>query len=757
VRYFVFDEVGNQLRSIDELGKTTYFTYDGLDRQTHVKDQAAAVTYTGYDSRSSMVLRLDADNRSTYMGYDAAARRTALWFAAPSSPDTPIYYGYDTVGNMTTVQDNTVATANYFTFDRLDRLTKEFTTAGAVYYAYDKAGLKARLKDPALNETYYGYDVASRLAHAQLLDGTPRAQYYEYDGSGMLVKKASPQNRVLTYYNYDNAGRQSQILARDNAGDVISYFAYTRLENGLASIVLREDDGLTAYGWDQLDRLVSEQQYTPFPSSLVYSVLYSYDAASNRIRKTDALNSLPTYYGYDSRNLIYQERFKQGVVFPTNYYAFDASQRMTQQYTDAVATTPQAFYYSYNQRNMATQIVNKQSGADLPRYFRYNGVGEAVAVVDTNNPALPTSYWTFDGSKLIADSTPGGTTTAYRHNQSQNARESFIEYAAGASHSGSPVVDERGSVYRGKGLPPGSDVDETFAYSFFGENIGATGGAVDQRARFGQPVHVRLTSAALDLSIAVAGRVYVHRIALFCTGPLQLLLQDRGTTPTGTANPNETRKCKPVGIVGKVAEKEPETLGGVRIDIAQAAATIVFSVTFSEDTTDTKACKFCQYVHSVTEREQGALGGLPPKVGVGSADLPLDPDFERTHLGADGKVRPSTPNCDAKPGYGLDADFGGGFPDIEGSRARESINYDPDSDTSTSGVSITDATRVDNRRDPAGPDTPTFERRTTSYVLFVTGTDGSERNCAVSFTLEVRKAMGGERTPSVTDIKECKS
>jgi len=31
----------------------------------------------------------------------------------------------------------------------------------------------------------------------------------------MLVKKASPQNRVLTYYNYDNAGRQLQILARD--------------------------------------------------------------------------------------------------------------------------------------------------------------------------------------------------------------------------------------------------------------------------------------------------------------------------------------------------------------------------------------------------------------------------------------------------------------------------------------------------------------------------------------------------------------
>jgi hypothetical protein len=99
----------------------------------------------------------------------------------------------------------------------------------------------------------------------------------------------------------------------------------------------------------------------------------------------------------------------------TTTYTFDASQRLVRQQVD----TTEVHYFTYNERNMLTQVQDYVvgGGGDTNRYFAYNGLGERVFGVDgTANP----SYWTYDGSTLLAENVDGSM-NQFRHNSARQA------------------------------------------------------------------------------------------------------------------------------------------------------------------------------------------------------------------------------------------------------------------------------------------------------------------------------------------------
>jgi YD repeat-containing protein len=180
-----------------------------------------------------------------------------------------------------------MSTWTKFEYDKLDRVTKKVTQAGTVYYAYDKTGLKTSLKDADLNESVYVYDGAGRLSKVEL--DAARTTYLHYDDSGMVVKKLLHQSKVQTYYTWDRAGRLEHLVNLDDSGNEITYFHYTRDENGAPTRIDRKTNGgeYHTLQYDDLDRLELEdhlQPSTPMDLSL-FRADYAYDAAGNRTVK----------------------------------------------------------------------------------------------------------------------------------------------------------------------------------------------------------------------------------------------------------------------------------------------------------------------------------------------------------------------------------------------------------------------------------------------------------------------------------------
>jgi YD repeat-containing protein len=465
VRYYAYDSVGNQTQRSDELGQTTYLTYDLLNRLQSSKDQAAAVTYLGYDARGSVVKRVDADGRSTYYVYDGARRLTQQTFQNPVSGETadkPIYFAYDLVGNAVTVADDTISTANYFAFDRLDRLTQKSTLAGTMYLSYDKSSKRSQVTYPdklgtpsGFTGVYYTFDANGRLSTAAAFDGAGnRPASYSYDKAGLPKIRTLNGTSVMAYYFYDGAGRLSQLANRGPAyATLISYFSYGLDANGNTTSITREGGLNTYYTFDALDRLTSERWKGA--SGLVYGYNYNFDAASNRSNRTNETTNKATYYTYNSLNLMTVERQKQ-LVDDLSQFAYDSSQRMIRQDYN-LNVSPASYYFTYDQRNEIKRIHNQAFSPATDRYFAYDGAGERVMAIDGGNP----TYWTYDGNKLVSVRDSAGTVTQFCQNAFMMPGN-VIEYRNADGVNAYPAFDQRANEQNIQGGPNETQYRDTY-------------------------------------------------------------------------------------------------------------------------------------------------------------------------------------------------------------------------------------------------------------------------------------------------------
>lgn len=478
--------------------RVTLSTYDGLNRQSKVIDALGSQTYMGYDSRSSAVLRLDADGRATYMAHDPARRVEKTWFANPvagESADSPIYYGYDQVGNVRITDDRVGGIGvSYHDFDKMDRVTKKFTLGGAVYYAYDLSGIKTSLKDADLQENVYVYDAAGRLTTLQVAAG--RSAYYHYDASGLATTRLLPGNDVQAYMSYDVAGRLLDLVNHNPTNGVLSSNVYTRNENGAITKIVQQFGQHTYYDYDALDRQTRDFVFDGFDT--VRDNRYSYDVASNRSTKSDLVAPSETYYAHDARNLLTSEHVLSGA---TAYYDHDASQRMTRQRSSSEAT-----YFAHSQRDQVSRVQHAAASPDLIHYFSYNGTGERVRVRE----GAAEAYWSHDGSKLMAERKSTGTTAKrYRHNTSRVAG-GIVEVEANdltvPNNRAHPAYNEDGSVVQ---LATSSDIPESYTYDRFG--VTSDSGATTQRARYVSDGLIALATTQ-DIYLTPGG-LYLPRVS----------------------------------------------------------------------------------------------------------------------------------------------------------------------------------------------------------------------------------------------------
>jgi RHS repeat-associated protein len=187
---------------------TTQYQYDALGRTKTVIHPDLTTVNTVYSANCTTVT--DEAGKGRKSCSDGLGRATNV-YEAPTGVNYQTVYQYDTLGNLTCVeQHGTTASASgcagsgdvgsmwrvrRFTYDSLSRLlsaknpeTGNGSSYGIINYSYDADGNMKTKQSPAPNQTgtatvtiTYNYDEINRLTSKTYSDGSP-AVYYGYDG-----------------------------------------------------------------------------------------------------------------------------------------------------------------------------------------------------------------------------------------------------------------------------------------------------------------------------------------------------------------------------------------------------------------------------------------------------------------------------------------------------------------------------------------------------------------------------------------------
>ncbi len=303
--HYVYDEVGNLLTIIDAELRETHFTYDGMNRLLTEVDADNNLWQYGYDAVGNRTWRIDANGyRTDYTYYPDNQPETISY----ELDGTTVAYSYDPNNNRTEMVDHLGTTT--WVYDPLNRVTEVNDAFGRVLgYGYDAVGNRTSLTYNDGRIVQYAYYDNNWLRTAT--DPESNVTHYERDGVGLVITTTNP-NQTVSIASYDRANR---LLTLENvqiggAQTTNSTFSYTYNEVGHRTQMVAE------YGWrnpavvtsdytyDGLRRLIRDED-----SEGIWTD-YTFDRVGNRLilnTNDDSLSPRPfdektIYYSYSDAN-----------------------------------------------------------------------------------------------------------------------------------------------------------------------------------------------------------------------------------------------------------------------------------------------------------------------------------------------------------------------------------------------------------------------------------------------------------------------
>ncbi|MBX7185677.1 MAG: hypothetical protein K1Y01_11080 [Vicinamibacteria bacterium] len=171
--------------------RDVYYSYDNANRVTLVANAAASpsIVYANdFLYHPSGAIREFRPNGGTSPKQTFTYHPTRYWLASVNTGLRSLGYGYDDVGNVTSITESTRTGMNRsFTYDNLHRLKTAtgFWGGGARTYSYDNYG--NRTNDPMANTTSWLYDSGFRLTRPS----SSGAATLGYNSLGNLVSDPS--------------------------------------------------------------------------------------------------------------------------------------------------------------------------------------------------------------------------------------------------------------------------------------------------------------------------------------------------------------------------------------------------------------------------------------------------------------------------------------------------------------------------------------------------------------------------------------
>ena len=274
----------------------TITSYDALGRVLTVTPPDSAVTTTSYSGNLTTVT--DPGGKARQTQTDALGQLSQA-VEAPGGLAYPTTYGYDTLGNLTSVTQG--VQTRTFAYDSLSRLvTATNPESGTLQYEYDANGNLTKRTDCLGTITQYYYDGLNRVCSRTYAEGlgvsaTPDVTL-TYDGVGTgansLGRLSTVANSVSStlYSGYDPVGRVS---------------GSTQLTDGQARAFV--------YTYDRAGHMVTQQ----YPSGRTVSSAFDSGGRASWTRGNFAIYSYQ--FDYDAGQLTKSFRLGNGLYEQRRY------------------------------------------------------------------------------------------------------------------------------------------------------------------------------------------------------------------------------------------------------------------------------------------------------------------------------------------------------------------------------------------------------------------------------------------------------
>jgi len=329
--------------------------------------------------------------------FNGSTQATALATAGAVNTADYEQYGYDNVGNRTSLRKRDGNVINYTYNGRNFLITKDLpgTTTGDVYYTYDLRGLQtsARFGSATGLGVIEAWDGFGRKTSSTInLGGVSRALTYQYDDDGDRTRITYPNGTDNVQYDYDGNDRMSALRPNGASAVTISYNW-----KGQRARIDRPSNVPTLYGYDDIGR-VNSITHDLWSTANDYSETLTYNAASQILSRQVGNDLYAWNAANGSKSYAPDGLNRYGAVAGTSY-AYDLNGNLTSDGTTI---------YSYDVENRLTGASGAKSAT-----INYDPLGR---IFQTGGGAAGTTTFLYDGDDLVAryDST-GAMLRSYAH------------------------------------------------------------------------------------------------------------------------------------------------------------------------------------------------------------------------------------------------------------------------------------------------------------------------------------------------------
>lgn len=409
---YEYDETYNRLtKTIDVNQKETIYSYDILNRLTKTESTVNGQTVSVENTYDKDRLTSMTKNGSGYFyGYDSLGNNTTVSVGNAANSVLLTRNNYETYNGVYStgiLKDSEYQNGQKvgFTYDSLYRMIAK--TANGVdkfRYEYDNTGNLGYKKDLVNNVDFrYIYDLANRLI--QVKDTRGNQVKYEYDANNNINKVSENLGgtkydtaytydkdnklKVITYgsstktYNYDTLARLVNMEVKTGTGyKYNTAFTYAPGVNGATSsrIKTMENDGkVITYTYNAAGNIETITQNGQ-------EIRYTYNALNEVVREDNAVQNKTILYGYDL----------SGNILSKTEYPYT---------TGTVGTATSSISYSYGDAVWKDKLTSY--------------AGKAITYDAMGNPTQYDGYtFTWEMGRQLASMTGNGKNLAYKYNDS---------------------------------------------------------------------------------------------------------------------------------------------------------------------------------------------------------------------------------------------------------------------------------------------------------------------------------------------------
>jgi len=378
-----------------EIGTSiTSNTYDaGGNYITSIKDQVGNTVSYGYDAVGNQTSIKDGEGQTTAFAYDNRNLLTKVTDAKLGVTS----YGYDGNGNRITVTDakNSLTKYDYNEFNLVSKITNPLNKV--TQFEYDRNGNQTKIVFPKSDSITSTFDALNRL-NGTFVNGVKKWGYgYDANGNMTSVTDVSGSSKTFTYDNNDRLTQEAKESAKTDYGyDPNDNLTSVKFTAGTANFSAE-------FAYNKLNQLIALSRNGANRAKFVY------DERGN-VTSVKRANNSYTSLQYDEANRLSElKNYKNdGTVLNSYKYSYDSNSNQT-----SILTDKGTISYVYDSLN---QLTKETLTDGIVISYEYDVAGNRTKKIETKGTTTTTTAYSYNAGNELT--TVNGQ--AYTYDQNSN-------------------------------------------------------------------------------------------------------------------------------------------------------------------------------------------------------------------------------------------------------------------------------------------------------------------------------------------------